>query len=186
MDGWMQIAEVGRRIVRSGLASSRFGNMSIRFADSMLITRTGSLLDEIDPSQVIEVDLEAASARDALASSEAIVHRAVYSETSARAIVHTHSPYAVALSILEDRLDPLDGEGRAFLGQVPVVEGAFGTAKLARNVARALSQARATIARGHGVFAAGGSLAEAYSMACMVEHSAQVICIIGWRAKVQG
>jgi len=186
MDGWLDLAEVGRRIVRSGLASSRFGNMSICFKDSMLITRTGSLLDEIDPFQVIEVDLEATSARDALASSEAIVHRAVYKGTSARAIVHTHSPYAVALSIIDDCLDPLDGEGRAFLGKVPVVEGAFGSEELARNVARALSQARATIARGHGVFAAGSSLAEAYSMACMAEHSAQVIHIVGCRAKVQG
>jgi L-fuculose-phosphate aldolase len=90
-------------------------------------------------------------------------------------VIHTHSPYAVALSLIEDeQVEPIDGEGRHFLGPMPLVEAEFGTNDLAAKVSLALHSHNACIARGHGVFAQGHSVAEAYTMACMAEHSSQV------------
>jgi L-fuculose-phosphate aldolase len=172
---WQEISRFGRKIVSAGLTSSRFGNISVLQGDRIFITCTGSMLDELDEAQVVEVDLTGPCPLDRVASSETCVHRAVYQSTSATAIIHTHSPYAVALSLIEKTaIEPIDSEGKHFLGVMPVVEGSFGSDDLAENVSSALRASYVCIARGHGVFAAGRSLADAYTTACMAEHSSQV------------
>ncbi len=172
---WQEIARFGKKAVSSGLTSSRFGNISVLKGKNIFITCTGSMLDELDEAQVAEVDLSGPCPQDRIASSETCVHRAIYQHTSAKAVMHTHSPYAVTLSLLEmNSVEPIDSEGRHFLGTMPIVEGFFGSVDLADSVTSALHDHAACIARGHGVFAAGGSLTEAYAIACMAEHSSQV------------
>ncbi len=172
---WEEIARFGKKVVASALTSSRFGNISLCRGEKIFITCTGSMLDELDRSTVVEVDLDRKRDQDKIASSETCVHRAIYQSTPNKAIIHTHSPYAVALSLLErDTLKPIDGEGLLFLGDMPIVEGQFGTDQLARAVSMALQCHKVCIARGHGVFAAGANLVDAYTSACMAEHSSQV------------
>ena len=174
-EAWQEISRFGKKTVASGLTSSRFGNISLCQGETIFITRTGSMLDELDQAQVIEVDLRCPSDRDKEASSETSVHRAIYQSTDAKAIIHTHSPFAVALSLLEqDVVEPIDSEGLFFLGAMPIVEGLFGTDELAKALCAGLQSHKACIARGHGVFAPGITLCEAYDLACMAEHSAQV------------
>jgi len=172
---WQEIARFGKKLVLSGLTSSRFGNISLRGEDRIFITCTGSMLDELDGEMVVEVDLSSPCNQDKIASSEICVHRAIYQSTANMAIIHTHSPYAVALSLLEQKaVVPMDSEGLIFLGTMPIVEGKIGTNDLAMAASIALEKHKACIARGHGVFAAGKSLPDAYTAACMAEHSAQV------------
>ena len=176
---WREIARFGSKVVASGLCTSRFGNISMRMGDWIFITCTGSMLDELDATKVVQVDLHGPCDLDRIASSETCVHRAVYNGTSAHAIIHTHSPYAVALSLVEKEvLKPMDGEGLIFMGTVPIVSGRFGTEDLAGNVSAALRTSKACIARGHGVFVAGENLDDAYTLACMVEHSSQVLYLV--------
>jgi L-fuculose-phosphate aldolase len=171
----MEITRFGRKMVTSGLTSSKFGNISLCKGEKIFITCAGSMMDELDQSHIVEVNLRGPSNSDHEASSETPVHRAIYQGTPSRAIIHTHSPFAVALSLLErDVVEPIDSEGIVFLGAMPIVEGLFGTDDLARAVCAALQSYKACIARGHGVFAASITLNEAYSIACMAEHSAQV------------
>jgi len=170
-----EISKFGRKVVASGLTYAHFGNISLLFDEKILITSTGSILDEIGDDQVVEVTREGPCPEDALASYETVVHRAIYEKTHAQAIIHTHSPYAVATSILEEGpFEPMDGEGSRFLGTVPIIEGEMGSQTLAKNASCALSVSRACIVRGHGVFAIGATLEEAYIVACMVEHSAMI------------
>jgi L-fuculose-phosphate aldolase len=138
------------------------------------------MLDELDEAGVVEVDLQGGCDLSTRASSETCVHRAVYLNTSHSSIIHTHSPYAVALSLLEkDAVRPVDSEGGIFLGEMAIVEGRYGTDELAKAVSSALQNRKACIARGHGVFAAGKALADAYTAACMAEHSAMVGYLVG-------
>jgi L-fuculose-phosphate aldolase len=170
---WEEVARFGKKAVASGLTSSRFGNISLRREGRIFVTSAGSMLDELDRYQVVEVGLSGPCPVNA--SSETCVHRAIYRSTSLQAIIHTHSPYAVALSLLEEgSVEPIDGEGMIFLGAMPIVSGGFGTAELAESVSSALKSSKACIARGHGVFAGGKSLSDAYTAACMAEHSSQV------------
>lgn len=42
---WHNISKFKKKLVDRGLVESRFGNISIRIADKMLITKNGSFLD---------------------------------------------------------------------------------------------------------------------------------------------
>jgi L-fuculose-phosphate aldolase len=176
IEPWQEISLIGRKLVERGLTSSRFGNISLRDGQRIQITCTGSMLDEIDSHQVVEVDLKNGCAA---ASSETCVHQAIYRCSDARAIIHTHSPYAVTLSLIETNVVmPIDSEGITFLGEMPIVEGRFGSLELADSVSLALRDHKACIARGHGVFVAGKDLLEAYTAASMAEHSSQVSYLV--------
>lgn len=177
---WMEIARFGKKLVEQGLTGSRFGNISVLTEDGIMITRTGSMLDEIDEGQVVLVERDRECAEDSIASCETPVHRAIYYKTAARAVIHTHSPYAVALSLLEDVVMPIDSEGIAFLGEMPVVNGPFGSERLASAVSDALTNHKACIARGHGVFARGDDLKDAYITASMAEHSSKIRYLAVW------
>jgi L-fuculose-phosphate aldolase len=169
----------GQKIVAYGLTSSRFGNISTLHKDKILITKTGSMLDELDHTQIVEVNLKGPCSEDTLASSETCVHRAIYQSTSAQSVIHTHSPYAVALSLIEaDLIVPIDSEGKHFLGPMPIVEAKFGSEELATKVSGALKSHNVCLAKGHGLFAIGQNMAESYTMACMAEHSSQISYLI--------
>jgi L-fuculose-phosphate aldolase len=176
---WQRMAIFGEKIVRAGLATSRFGNMSILSGNLIFITKTGSMLDELDESRIIDVDLFGPCIHDTLASTETCVHRSIYLKSNANAIIHTHPPFSVAMSLLEDKcLIPKDSEGSHFLKKIPIIDGKFGTDQLAENASSSLQNYRSCIARGHGVFAIGENLEEAYSITCMVEHSAQILYLL--------
>lgn len=120
------------------LVESHFGNISIRAGSRMLITRTGSALDEIDENSVVEVDIDKPSSIDAIASSESIVHRAIYKNTRALAVIHAHPAFAVIESLLaaEDMIAPLDIEGQHFLNDIPVIRGESGRMSLQKTLQR--------------------------------------------------
>lgn len=170
-----EICKFGKKAVEHGLVSSHFGNISVRVGESMYITRSGSMLDELSEKDIVKVPISGSSPVDLIASSELKVHRMIYQNTSAMAIFHTHSPFAVVISIDHDEITPYDSEGQYFLHTIPVVTGGIGTEELGKNLAEALKRRRAAIAKGHGVFAIGKMLEEAFVNACMVEHSCKVI-----------
>jgi len=97
---WQEIAKYGRKLVEHGLVESNFRNISIRAGDKMLITKTGAALDEITENSVVEVDILDTSSMDIIASSETVVHREIYRQASALAIIHAHCQYAVVESLL--------------------------------------------------------------------------------------
>lgn len=174
---WQEIAKYGRKLVEHGLVESNFGNISIRIGDRMLITRTGAALDEITENKVVEVDVQDTSSLDIIASSEAVVHRQIYRQTSALAIIHAHSLYAVVESLLTGpggKIAPVDSEGQYFLGDIPVVGGGIGSCELAENLANALSRHRGAIVYSHGTFAIGKILGDAYIVTTQLEHSCKV------------
>lgn len=182
---WQEISKIGKKLVDHGLVESHFGNISVRIGNKMLITRSGSALDEITENSVVEVELEGTSGLDMIASSEAIVHREIYKNTSALAIIHAHCQFAVTLSLLadfdsdsdSDFIVPVDSEGQYFLHEVPIVKGGIGTPQLAKNTARALAEHKGAIIYSHGTFATGKILEEAYVVTTQIEHS----CAIKYR-----
>ncbi len=180
---WQEISKIGKKLVDHGLVESHFGNISVRIGNKMLITRSGSALDEITENSVVEVELEGTSGLDMIASSEAIVHREIYKNTSALAIIHAHCQFAVTLSLLadfdsdSDSIVPVDSEGQYFLHEVPIVKGGIGTPQLAKNTARALAEHKGAIIYSHGTFATGKILEEAYVVTTQIEHS----CAIKYR-----
>ncbi len=177
---WREISKFGKKLVTQGLVSSHFGNISVRIGDYMYITRSGSMLDEITKDDVVRVSIYKPSSLDLIASSEVTAHREIYKNTSALAIIHDHSPFAVIESLIHrelgrDRIIPIDSEGSYFLHDIPIVEGGIGTEKLAKNLANALAERKAAVVYSHGVFARGAILEDAFVAASMVEHSCKMM-----------
>jgi len=173
---WQEISRFGKKLVAAGLVESHFGNISLKRGNKMLITRSGIALDEINEKSVVEIDLDTPSSLDTIASSETIVHRAIYKNTSALAIIHAHAPYAVIQSFIEetDSLKPIDSEGQYFLHEIPIVHGGAGTPELAENTAKALREHKGVIVYSHGTFAAGKILEEAFVTTTQIEHSSKI------------
>jgi L-fuculose-phosphate aldolase len=76
-----------------------------------------------------------------------------------------------------DEVVPEDSEGEMLCPNIPVVQGAPGSQEIAENVTRALSSSKLVIARGHGTFAAGKTLDEAYVYTSLAEHSCRVLIL---------
>ena len=73
--------EVGRDLFLAGAVTARHGNLSVRDGDRIFITRSGSMLSRLEPSDIIETRIDACE-MDAGCSRELVVHRAVYQATS--------------------------------------------------------------------------------------------------------
>lgn len=169
---------VGGDLFYSGLTSSHGGNLSIRMGDRMVITRRGSMLAHIEDRDLIETGVWENDAGVMLASSELIVHRTIYQKTWALAVVHCHPPRAVALSLLQDEIIPVDSEGSYFMHRVPVLATSetIGSSQMAEVLPEALREHKIVMLRGHGCFAIGHMLEEAYQWCSSLEASAEIIC----------
>jgi len=156
------IIETGRLTVESGMVDSFFGNISVRYGDIIYISQTGSSLDElagcIDPCPIDNSTTNAITA-----SSELSAHKALYSMTERKSILHGHPKFSVTLSMLCDDLScanrgqcHIKCSRRRFIEDVPVVPGEIGTGpdSLSRTVPAAM-KGRGVIVWGHGLFTAG-------------------------------
>lgn len=177
-----QFRRVGKELASRGLVSSHGGNMSVRLGERLLITRHGSMMGSLSQGDLVETALEG-EGEIAHASLDLRIHRALYRVTAAQAILHAHPPYAIALSLLQDEIDPQDVEGAYLLGKVPVVGAGPGSiAEQAEAVAQALKGSPIVMVRGHGSFAIGERLEDALHWTTALEQSCQVIHLLrGWR-----
>ena len=167
---------VGRDIFLAHLISSHGGNISVRMGDEICITRTGSMLGRLKDSDIVVVSAHGPSERDSEASSELIVHRALYQATGAGAVVHTHSPHTIFRSMLEDVIEPIDSEARLFIPRVTVVQSrkTVGSAEAAQLLSSELAKEGAAplaVLRGHGPFSTGKTLLDAYRWVSVLECS---------------
>lgn len=168
--------EIGRDLFTSNLISSHGGNLSVRLGDRLIIKRRGAMLGNLKPHDLIETGIEKNDSGVALASTELLVHRAIYMNTPALAICHCHPRTAIAFSLSRDELVPVDNEASYLLKKVPVVTEEFpsGTPEMANKVAGALKNYKIIMLRGHGSFATGQTLDEAFHWSSTLEESCQI------------
>jgi L-fuculose-phosphate aldolase len=174
-----QFQSVGRDLFNRGLVSSHAGNLSIRLGENLIITRRGSQLGCLEENDLIETGITKNNRATPLASVELPVHRAIYRKTSAQAIVHAHPPHAVALSLTETEIVPTS-EWLPVTGRVPVLgwDTEVTPGGLADIIAHALETHHIVMVHGHGSFAVGQLLDEAYSFTTALEASCQVSCLL--------
>jgi L-fuculose-phosphate aldolase len=166
---------IGKRLFAERLVGANFGNMSARSDEGFHITRSGSYLDI--PGEPVYIPFNGEAPPNA--SNEYRVHRKIYTLTGHKAVIHAHPPYTIACSMNNDSIKPIDSEGLVFSPRISVVEGAGGSDELAERVAATLLGAKVVVARGHGTFAAGKNLDEAYTYTSLAEHSCRILLLIG-------
>ena len=162
--------QVGRFLWEAGLVSSHGGNLSVHLPDgAVLITRHGAMLGRIQEGDLVTVQADGRADGDP--SIDTPLHRAVYDETDARAVVHAHPRHAIALSLVRRAIEPQDLEGQHYLGDlIPVVT--------TEDLALSLVLHPIAITPGHGSYARGDSLWQALQWTSVLEESAQVLCLL--------
>lgn len=172
-----EFRDIGRDIFVSGLTSSHGGNMSVRVGNRIIIKRRGAQLGRLKMEDLVETALEAKDSGITRASTELIVHREIYLQTSALAVIHTHPRTAIVLSLSRDEIIPIDNEGSYLLHKIPVIseEFASGSQEMADSVASELRQYKVIMLRGHGCFAVGQTLDEAFQWVSCLEEISDII-----------
>jgi L-fuculose-phosphate aldolase len=172
-----EFRDIGRDIYLGNLTSSHGGNMSVRVGDRIIIKRRGAQLGRLKPFDFVETSLFRKDSGLLRASTELIVHRNIYLKTSALAVIHTHPRTAIVLSMSRDEIIPIDNEGSYLLHKIPVVaaEYASGSQEMADVVAEALREYKVIMLRGHGSFAVGQTLEEAFHWTSTLEEVCDII-----------
>jgi L-fuculose-phosphate aldolase len=154
-----------------GLVVGTAGNLSIRSGDLVAVTPSSVDYDELDASLVCVVGCDGMLVEAARPpSSELPMHLAVYRSTDARAIVHTHAPYATTLATVVDELPAIHYSIADLGGPVRVARYAtFGSDDLADAVREALADRSAVLLGSHGTLTIGATLEEAYFRAVLLE-----------------
>jgi L-fuculose-phosphate aldolase len=177
-----QFQNVGRSLFSRGLVSSQSGNLSIRMGDRIIITRRGSNLGALQEKDLIETGINKNDRSTPMASVELPVHRAIYQHTQARAIVHAHPTHTVALSMTTREIASPHLENFCALGQVPVLgwgqEDEVKPGGLADVIAEGLKERRIVVVYGHGSFATGQLLDEAYNSTTGLEEACEILCLM--------
>ena len=164
-----------KRIAELGLNELSSGNLSVRYEDGMLISANGASADSISTQSVVKTQLDGRYQGDQRPSSEWRMHAAIYKQHSeARAIVHTHSDYCVAVSSHVQALPGFHYLIGVFGGDdVPCVRySTFGTQTLADDAALALTERTACLLGNHGMIARGPNLKRAVNTA----HRLEIMC----------
>ncbi|MFB8028789.1 class II aldolase/adducin family protein [Streptomyces sp. NPDC056465] len=168
---WDGVVATARRTAADGLVVGTSGNVSARVGDIVLVTPSGVPYDRLGPGDAVGVDLDGHQVvGDLVPTSELALHLAVYRESDAAAVVHTHAVHATAVSTLVHEV-PLIHYAAAMMGG-PVRTAAYaryGTRELAVNMLAALRGRTACLLRNHGTVTYGSTLDEAYDRTAQLE-----------------
>ncbi|MEU8175947.1 class II aldolase/adducin family protein [Microbispora hainanensis] len=153
-----ELCDYGRRAANLGLVIGTSGNLSARCDDLVVVTPSGVALDRLRPEDCPVVDLDGRVVRgERKPSSETPMHLALYRETGARAVVHTHSVFATVVASTMTELPPIHYNALLLGGAVRVAPYAtYGTPELARNVIAAIEGRQAALMANHGAVTIGG------------------------------
>jgi L-fuculose-phosphate aldolase len=173
-----QVAWACRILALEGYADLTLGHVSGRAPGETVvhIKRKGVALDEVEASDVVELDLE----RDGVPLSpdmhlEAVLHSEVYRRRpDVGAVVHGHPPYATAFGATDATLELLTHDSVLFADGVAVYEDSpelITDVEQGRAVAEALGSRRALILRNHGVLVAGKDVPWAVLTAVTLERA---------------
>lgn len=180
------LCDVGRHLYERGHGAPGDGNLSARLdGRTLLCTPTASHKGRLRADEIVAVDAETGAPRDPTqrASSELRLHLALYRERpEVGAIVHAHSPHAIACTVAGISLaEPLLPEAVFALATAggalgcPTVPYASPTTEDVP--AAVLAHARGALAfvlERHGPVALGRTLEEALARLEVVEHTARI------------
>lgn len=165
--------------------------MSRKVEDRIYITPALANMRELKAEDVVIIDLTGNPLSKGRPAIETPMHTSLYqNHPDVSAILHVHAPYAVARSMLVDRIDLLTVEARYLLGPIPVLpETRPGAVELAKSVSAAIKKlpekitgvdllgdevCRAVVIRAHGVVAVGKTPREVFDLAEILEDTARV------------
>lgn len=167
------------RLLRThGLNDAHSGNVSLCDGVRVWITPTGACADLLEPGEILSFPLAEAPPQGS--SLDAPLHRETYRRNpEARAVFHAHGVYALALSLVSERIRPIDFEGAYYFSDVPILDVPYTDyLRLAPGrVAETLRDHPLCLVRGHGLYAWGRTPDQAYKWISSFESSAHLVAL---------
>ncbi|MEW2528522.1 class II aldolase/adducin family protein [Streptomyces sp. NPDC047071] len=184
--GRAAVVATARALAARGLAHGRTGNVSLRTGDGrILVTATGADLAALEPDDLSLADAEGRHLDGPPPSKEAFLHAAVLrARPDARAVVHTHSPHAAAVSCLngldaDDALPPLTAYHALRVGRLALVPYfAPGDRQLAVAAEERARTHAALLLRHHGPVVAAPGLDAALEAVEELEQTARIFLLL--------
>ncbi|GBD44069.1 L-fuculose phosphate aldolase [bacterium HR40] len=180
-----RICELGRSLFLRGLTFGSSGNISVRLEDGFLATPTNVSLGDLDPARLSRLDAEGRHLAGDPPTKETFLHLGMYRKRSeARAVVHLHSTWSVAVSCLadidpEDVLPPLTAYYVMRVGRLPLVPYyPPGDPALGLAVEGLADRHRAVLLANHGPVVAGRDLESAVYAIEELEATAKLYLIL--------
>lgn len=178
-----QVAWSCRILAMNGHADMTLGHVSARGPEKLIyIKRKGIGLDEVTPKDIVAIDLDGKKVEgDGEIHLESPLHTEIYRlREDIGAVVHTHPPYATALSATKAKLEMLNHDSLLFHDGLAYFEenaGLVSNAALGEAVAGALGSQKAILMRNHGVLVVGKSVPWATYISLTLERAVKIQCI---------
>jgi len=176
-----EVYETTQNLVKIDLIRLSSGNISQCLPDgNIAITPSAILYSDMIPEDIVIMDMGGVTVEGKhKPSSEKGLHLALYhARDDIHAIVHAHSAYSIAFSIVEMELPLVCLELILVGGPVPVAEYCCpGTAKVGEVAAKFFSarpQLKGLLLKHHGMVAVGKDLQDAYQNAYNLETGARI------------
>ena len=174
------VLETTKRAYALGLFAGTSGTLSIYNAekDEIYITPSSTPYETMQVEDIVTIDCEGHVLEGALQpSSEWRLHTAIYkARPDAKAVVHTHSPYATAYATMDKPIPMILVEMLPFIGDtVKVARFALpGDPAVGTEAVRALEGRKGCLLQNHGVVAIGEDLPAAFTTAVYIEDAAKI------------
>ncbi len=183
-----EICLLGKSLFERGLTFGSSGNLSARVGDGWVMTPTNVSLGRLDPARLAKLDDQGRHVSGDKPTKETFLHLGMYRRReTARAVVHLHSTYSVAVSCLAD-VDPADAIPpiTAYyvmrVGRLPLVPYYRpGDAALGPAVEALADKHHAVLLANHGPVVAGTSLEAAVYAIEELEETAKLFLLLHGR-----
>ncbi|HUU14614.1 MAG TPA: class II aldolase/adducin family protein [Terriglobia bacterium] len=184
-----EMIEKCRQLEKLGYFIGTWGNISVRVPEGFIVTPSRVEYAVIEPHDFVTVSLDGTVlAGHRLPSSESEIHRAVLNKKpDVGAVIHSHSPYATAVSCLHQTM-PVFVEDMAQIigGEVHCTRyvPAGQHKKIAEEVAITIGEENAVLLANHGMMCCGRNLEEALVASHILEKAALMMLAAGGAGKV--
>lgn len=175
------LVDAGRILVDAGLSPGSSGNLSARHDDGILMTGTGTSLGALTPADLALLSPDGTRIAGPKPSKEVSLHLALYRKNPDHAaVVHVHSPSAVALACLapwseESAVPPLTPYALMRVGQVPLLPfAAPGDPEMGTLITASPHPFRAALLANHGAVVSGEDLGRAVDSAIELEEACRI------------
>ncbi|WP_368496908.1 class II aldolase/adducin family protein [Herbiconiux sp. A18JL235] len=184
------VIAMGARIAAAGISPGSSGNLSVRSGDLVYATGTGTDLGRLTRDDIAVLDRSGERLDGPRASKETSLHLAFYAKNpSHTAVVHVHSPHAVALSCLEpwsefSAVPPLTPYFVMRVGQAPLIPFRVpGSPELGELVGALDFPFQAAVLSNHGQITSGVDAQAAVEAAIELEEACRIALLTEGRPR---
>lgn len=174
-----ELIKYGQILGNKNLTPGYSGNMSARFGNNVIITKTGTSNSFLTEDDFVVIDYSGnIISGSGKATSEKFLHIEFYKmRPDINYIIHVHPPVLTAFAACgRDLSIPLLSEGLYYFGTIPLAQYALpGSWNLVEETSKYFDYNNVVLMANHGVIVGSSTLHDAYMQLEMAESCAQTI-----------